>query len=145
MRSSSFLLGVLSCLLIPTFGCSGGESDRVPVYPVTGEVLVNGQPAEGVSVIFYPEGPAPQGKKMPVPAGMTDGNGEFKLTSYVQGDGAPAGKYKVAAVWDEKPPAKFSGVFEPKDRLHGRYASPQTSKLSATVEEGSTEIPPFQL
>ena len=145
MRHLCLSVGLPLGLLVLALGCVAEDSDRLEVYPVTGEVFVKGQPAEGASVIFYSQSPAPEGKKMPVPAGVTDANGEFQLTSYETEDGAPAGDYRVAIIWNEPPPPDFSGVFEPKDRLGGRYASPDTSKLTATVEEGPTEVPPFQL
>lgn len=142
---TALLVTILCLPLALASGCGRSKGDRVTVYPVTGKVLVNGQPAEGVNVIYYAEGSAPEGIRMPVPADVTDTNGVYELTSYVQGDGAPAGSYKVAAVWDEKPPANFSGVFEPKDRLQGRYASPDKSTLKAEVPEGGGEIPAFEL
>ncbi|MFO0788598.1 MAG: hypothetical protein U0805_04015 [Pirellulales bacterium] len=144
MRRSFAFAGLSSYLVLAMTGC-GKETDELRVYPVTGKILVSGKPAEGVSVSFYADAAPPAGKKVPVPTGVSDANGDFQLTSYVRGDGAPAGTYKVSAVWDEKRPANVSGVFEPKDRLRGRYSSPQTSKLTAKVDEQATELPPFQL
>lgn len=138
------LAGTLICLTVCAIGCAA-KSDRVDVRPVTGKVLVKGKPAEGVTMAFYAEAPGPDGKKMPVPLGTSDANGEYRLTSYDPGDGAPAGSYKVAATWSEKPPANFTGVFEPKDRLQGRFANPEKSTLKAQVPEGGGEIPAFDL
>ena len=145
MRCALLLSGFSICVIVAAQGCGAENDDRVEVYPVSGKVFVGGKPIEGISVIFYGQAPAQEDKRMPVPAGVTDANGEFRLTSYDSGDGAPAGEYKVAVIWNEPPPPNFSGVFEPRDRLGGRYASPNTSKLTATVPEGGAELPPFQL
>jgi len=145
MRNSCLLLALTFTFLTATLGCGGQDSDRVEVFPVSGKVLVNGQPAEGASVIFYSQSPDSEGKKMPVPGGTTDANGDFQLTSYESGDGAPAGEYKVAVVWYEPPSPNATGVSEQPDRLRGRYANPQTSKLTARVEQGCSELPPFEL
>ena len=82
---------------------------------------------------------------MPGPVGTTDASGQFQLRSYEDGDGAPAGEFKVTIVWPAPPPPDATGVFDLKDRLGGRYANPQTSKLTAQVAEGGGEIPPFEL
>src|SRR5687767_9315615 len=125
--ASSILIGSLAGLtLLVTVGCDSDE-DRVKVFPVTGKILVRGQPAEGAEVAFYPTSPELQGPKMPGPVGTTDANGQFRLRSYAPDDGAPAGDYMVTVVWPAPPPPNATGVFELKDRLAGRYANPQTS------------------
>jgi hypothetical protein len=69
----------------------------------------------------------------------------FRLRSYSPDDGAPAGEFKVTVVWPAAPPPNATGVFQLKDRLGGRYANPETSKLTARVEPGGGEIAPFEL
>jgi hypothetical protein len=108
-------------------------------------VLVNGQPAEGARVVFYPTTAEVDGKKMPTPAASTDASGSYHLDSYESGDGAPAGDYKVTVVWPEPTPPNAQGIFEAKDRLWGRYSNAENSKLTAKVEEGGGEILPFDL
>jgi hypothetical protein len=138
-------MGLTSLFLIAFSGCGDQDNDQVEVFPVTGKLLVNGQPAEGASVIFYPQSPDSDGKKMPVPGGTTDANGNYQLTSYESGDGAPAGEYNVAIIWYEPPSPNSAGPSEQQDRLRGRYANPQTSRLTARVEQGGGELPPFEL
>lgn len=145
MRGWRLYVGLLVCFTVGVVGCRA-KSDRVDVYPVKGKVLVKGKPVEGVTIAFYAEVPAADGKKNPLPAGTSDANGEYYLTSYDPGDGAPAGSYKVVASWNEKRPANFTGgVFEPKDRLQGRFANPEKSTLKSQVPEGGGEIPAFDL
>jgi hypothetical protein len=138
-------LVVLKWLLVCTaLGCSTDDG-RVDVYPVTGKVMVKGQPAEGAEVVFYPVTAEVDGVKIPGPAATTDANGVFRLRSYEAEDGAPAGEFKVTVVWPAPPPPNASGVFQMTDRLGGRYANPDTSKLTARVEPGGGEIAPFEL
>lgn len=138
-------LGLLT--LVCVLGC-GKDDGRVKVYPVTGKVLVDGQPAEGVTVVFYPTAAELKGPGMPVPAGTTDGNGEFRLRSFDPNDGAPEGEYKVTVFWPAPlPPGvdPYDEMYEPQDRLQGRYSNPDTTPLTATVPEGGGELPPFDL
>jgi hypothetical protein len=144
-NARNILRGTAAGLIVSAaLGCST-EQDRVEVFPVSGRVLVRGQPAEGAEVAFYPTSPKLKGRKMPGPVGTTDAKGQFQLRSYEPGDGAPAGEFKVTIVWPAPPPPNASGVFNLKDRLAGRYADPQTSTLTAQVEQGGGEIPPFEL
>ncbi|HUG19287.1 MAG TPA: carboxypeptidase-like regulatory domain-containing protein [Planctomycetaceae bacterium] len=72
-------------------GCGGGGegSDRVKVYPVSGNVTMFGSPLGGATVSFAPQ------ERQPTATGITDDQGNFKLMTYEFGDGAAAGKYKI--------------------------------------------------
>ena len=111
-------------LLAATLGCGGsGET----LIPVSGSVAVDGQPAEGVVLLFH------------------GGNGVSTATSDVSGSfstvtngesGMPAGSYKVTASWPE--PIKFGsgGMGETPDspdRLGGAFMVLGQSKISATA------------
>jgi hypothetical protein len=144
MQKGRNLLGLLLVAIVSSSGC-GPDEGRVRVYPVSGTVLVNDQPAEGARVVFYSTTPADSGQKLPTPSGMTDSSGEFRLDSYEVEDGAPAGDYQVTVVWPEPPPPNATGIYDQKDRLRGRYADRKTSKITARVESGGGEIPPFDL
>ncbi len=142
---TSLLIGTLTCCaLLASPGCSGGDG-RVTVYPAHGKVLVKGQAAEGATVTFYPAAAGEAAVAMPVPTATTDAIGEFQLRSFEGNDGAPVGEFNVTVVWPAPPPPNATGIFDLKDRLGGRYANPQTSKLTAQVAEGGGEIPPFEL
>jgi hypothetical protein len=127
-------------------GCSKTEEGRIPVYPVSGKVTVNGQSAAGARVVFYGATPDLTGPGTPAPAGTTDENGEFRLRSYDPEDGAPAGEFKVTVDWPEPiPPNVDQEMYRPKDRLQGRYSNPDKSGLRITVPEGGGELPPIEL
>ena len=75
--------------------CSSCSSDGT--NPVTGKVLVNGQPAAGANVMFFPEGAT----KNAVPStGRAGADGTFTLVTGGK-PGAPAGKYIVTVTWPD--------------------------------------------
>jgi hypothetical protein len=121
--------------LMPLCGCGKGQ---LAAYPVTGTVLVDGRPAEGAIVTFVPvEGSEALMKERPY--GEVDAQGKFQLMTFVRGDGAPPGDYKVTVLWTAG--AKPGQL----DRLGGRYSSPDESPLTATVEDAPADLPPFKL
>jgi hypothetical protein len=132
--------------IVALSGCASEEDGRVKVYPVSGKVLVNGKPAEGAELIFYGATPEMRGPGTVSAEGVTDENGVFHLGSYGPNDGAPAGKFNVVVIWREPIP---DGVdqerFQAKDRLNNRYATPESSGLTAEVPERGIELPPFEL
>ena len=132
-RHAVALLGACSLLL----GC-GGDDGRAPVHPVSGEILVDGRPAEGVTVVLHPvgAGPGEAGARPNKPVGRTGADGRFRVTTYDAYDGAPAGEYVVTMAWSEP------GV---PDRLGGRYRLADRSEFRATVGEGENRLPPFDL
>jgi hypothetical protein len=135
----------LALLIVVASGCSKSDG-RVKVYPVSGKVSVRGTPAEGARVVFYPVSDELKKPGMPIPYGITDSAGDFKLRSYDIGDGAPEGEYKIGIIWLDSPPEKAEeNPLGAKDRLSGQYSNPQSSKLTAKVEKGGGEIPPFEL
>jgi hypothetical protein len=120
-------------------GCGDG---RKPVYPVRGQVLdADGKPAAGAKVIFHPIGINDPGAARPV--GVVDDSGEFTLTTYASGDGAPPGNYAVTVEWRPPRTTPFGAV--PGDRLKGRYASAAKSPFQAMVGTEPTRLEPFRL
>jgi hypothetical protein len=122
-------------VLLLLTSCSG----RKTVYPVTGKVLFDGKPAQGAVVHFHPKD---KSGKLIVPVGQVGADGSFRLTSYKQDDGAPAGDYTVTVFWGV--PSKGGDDFD-RILVPARYISPETSGLTATVADRATELPPFQL
>ena len=120
-------------------GCS---SDRKPVYPVSGQVLFNDRPLKKVVVSFHPVDAANFPRERP--NADTDEDGRFKLHTYLTGDGAPEGEYRVTVAWflssgrpgDDSPPANY---------LPERYARTDTTPLRAVVRKGGVELQPFDL
>jgi hypothetical protein len=123
--------------------CTSQGTDRgKPVQPVRGKVFVQKVPAAGVFVLFVPVN-EPANPTEPRPRAEVKDDGSFTLSTYGDGDGAPAGEYIVVVTWPGK--VLPDGREEPPDKLFGRYADAQRSKLRATVKDGKNELDPFQL
>lgn len=134
-----FSLYSLTILAVGLSSC-GKSDDRKPTFPVTGKVLVNGKPAEHATVVFHPVGES--GPTVVKPRGKVGADGSFVLTTYDGNDGAPAGDYLVTVeLWlaGSRPDEG------PTSRLPAKFAKPDTSGLTATVNAGPTELKPFVL
>jgi len=136
-------------LVLPGPACNRSHSGR-PVFPVRGQVLLDGKPLPGVVVVFHPAGE--WGPDEGRPRAETDADGRFTVSTYGAGDGAPAGKYKVAVFElrpDEGETVTHTDVIRPgTPRRAGPpavYANPDSSGLSAQVAEGPNELDPLRL
>jgi hypothetical protein len=135
MKSLHRLLPALIPLVF--VGCEGGER-RTPTYTVSGKLTDGTKPVAHAQVVFHPLNGAADAPK---PRGRTDANGEFKLTTYDGNDGAPAGQYKVSVeLW--KTTSADAG---PSNHLPAKFADPEKSGLTATVNAGPTKLQPFVL
>ena len=83
-------LAAVAAFLLAGAGCGGGVAR---LYKVSGKVTLDGQPVSEATVQFEPIDPA--GGQKPA-SGRTGRDGTFSLTTNTSGDGAMAGKYKVA-------------------------------------------------
>jgi len=126
-------------------GCSRSSGPAKKVcYPVKGQLLVQGKPAEGALVILHPKENANAAEwSGTFPHATTGPEGKFELGTYADNDGAPAGEYVVLVSWTTPNPQneEASGP----DKLGGRYINPDTSKLTATVDPRPTELPPINV
>lgn len=139
------LLLMVFCLTTFACGCSGssGPSKKV-CYPVHGQLLVQGKPAEGVLLIFQPkDNPNTADWPTGFPHATTTADGKFEIGTYTDNDGAPAGDYVVIATWTVPNPQNEEA--SSPDKLGSRYADPAKSKLTAKVEAKPTELPPINL
>ena len=127
-----FAAGATGCL----YPAGGPPADPRPVFPVRGEVFVDGRPAEGALVVFHPEH-EPTDPKGPRPRATVRADGSFVLGTHAADDGAPAGNYVVTVAW------RPDGGEE--DRLGGLYADPTRPRVTTVVLKGPNELPPFRL
>jgi hypothetical protein len=130
---------------------------------VSGKVLLDGKPIEGVMVQFL-------NKTSPRTAmGVTDASGQFKLTTYDTNDGAVVGDHIVTmtkqgsggAMNAELPspavnPEEWKKQYEEKmfksrqqgpvpSQLPSKYGDPKTSGISRQVIEGDPNVFTFEL
>ncbi|MGE3314481.1 MAG: hypothetical protein AB7O26_05140 [Planctomycetaceae bacterium] len=119
-------------------GCSNQPNDGLDKHPVTGSVLVDGAPAEGVVVRFFRDGRAGS-TNADTPLAVTKSDGSFELSTNGDGDGAVPGQYTVTFFW------KTGNSPAAEDRLGGRYAKLEDSKVTVEVVSGSNKLDPFQL
>lgn len=120
---------LLLCLL--TVGCFSGPRkppNAKPVIPVSGLVLVDGNPVAGVQIRFQAENQDPQNATLSV--AKTDAEGRFKAWTYKTDDGVPPGDYSVTFNdQSETKPHMRSGP----DLFKGKYSNPAKSKFKLTV------------
>jgi hypothetical protein len=123
--------------------CAGCNSSGL--YPVSGKVLVNGEPASGATVTFVRKGSADPLKEQTLQGTVGD-DGNFTLSGPA-GEGAPAGEYVVLVEWKEgagKTKGRAPALSAP-DRLKKKYLDPNKPLLTATVEAKSNTLSPFEL
>jgi len=124
-------------VFLALLGCSG--DGKKATYTVRGQVFdAKKKPATGAMIVFHPVNPDP--KDPAKPSATVDEQGNYTLTTYVTGDGAPAGDYTITIVWP--PPRKTP--FEPAagDQLQGKLAQPENSPHKFTVETKPDQVVP---
>jgi hypothetical protein len=139
--SSRVLVSVVaaSAACILAAGCS--RSSHEPVYPVHGQVLLNGKPLPQAIVTFHQQ----SGADKALPSAQTDADGRFILTSYQPGDGAPEGEYAISLVCFRTREIRKGDDDTARNIVPARYANAATSKLTAKIVPGDNQLEPLQL
>jgi hypothetical protein len=137
-RSASRILIVFTVALTSV---SCAKSARKSVFPVSGQVRIDGKPIPHAFVVFHPQGVT--GADDIRPHAQADADGSFLLSTYDSTDGAPVGAYRITVEKYKAPTEADRGP--PLNLLPTRYAKPDTSNLTAHVQQGQNELPPFQL
>lgn len=151
--ASSVMLSLVVC----ASGCGGGSKPPAPVYPVSGSVKYKGKPVVGADITFF------NSEANRSAFGRTDDKGEFQLTTFSAHDGAVAGKSVVTIAKvevqevttpvasvdspDYQPPGlnKSTNPVKPKSSLPAKYASQETSGLTAVVSADAPNKIDFDL
>lgn len=134
-------LALVLVALVPLAGCGDG---KLKCHPVAGQVLYNGEPLKGVDVAFHPADP--KNDTGYPPHATTDENGKFTLTTYLPGDGAPAGEWKVAVAFAVQ--AVDDGADQSKKltfQVPAQYQKKESTPLVVTIGAGSNALEPFKL
>lgn len=122
-------------------GCSGERDfNRPTTFPVTGKVLVNGEPVKAplkligratktnavvVDEVMQPSGSCFVGE-----------DGVMSFTTFKTGDGLEPGEYKLTFTVSQL--NYFNAQYE-GDALNGKYADPSQSQFKVTVTGNETE------
>jgi hypothetical protein len=110
------------------------------VYPVKGKVLLDGKPANGVLLAFFPTAKTAGDIR---PNATSGKDGSFALTTRAKNDGAPAGEYAVVAQLDV--PVGPADEYRSRQVLPPAYLKPETTPLRAKVEAGPNDLPTFTI
>ena len=129
----------LSSVLIAC-GCSSDQGPKF--YPVSGKVLVDGKPAEYATVSLTPvdstDGRLPAG-------GIANADGEFRLRTLKEADGAESGEYYVAISWTKPINLKTSEPEYGPELLPAKYQDPVKWAKKVVIEESDNELPVFEI
>jgi len=110
-------------------GCGDGRPGRVPV---SGRVLIDGEPLEHGNIRFHPPGQRAASAKL-------GPGGRFTLSTYEFGDGCVTGVHAVSILGTEVLNAQARKWHAPP-----KYSGPASSKLSYEVT-GPTDSAEFNL
>jgi hypothetical protein len=139
-RPGTALASLLSVSLL--CGCGAGKAPWETVHPAKGAVSKNGKPIKDAELLFFPEDDlVPESVR---PRARTTENGEFVVSTYGTGDGAPAGTYKVTVIHHQVVIQKDTVATKPND-LPRKYASPETTDLTIEIAAGENQLAPFNL
>jgi hypothetical protein len=108
------------------WGCGPGAGSLPSLVQVKGKVTYKGQPVTQGTVTFEPEGYGRPAR------GKLQSDGTYSLTTLKDGDGVVLGAHRVAVEISDKTLSKVRGI--------KKYASPNTSKLTAEVSQEKTEF-----
>lgn len=120
-------IAALTCLLatLVCAGCSDGRPKRVPI---SGVVLIDGEPLTHGSILFIPETGRPGG-------GALDSEGRFSATSFELNDGLTPGKHRVQI-------RAIEMLNETTQRWHApkKYAAAATSGIEVNIETAKDDL-----
>ena len=128
------------CMLTVLNGCRGEQPPKC--YPVRGQVKFNNQPAAEAQVVFHP---VSTGVDMPRPIAVCDSEGKFELNTFGGKDGAVPGEYRITV--ELRAPQDVGGelVRQGPNLMPPRYADPQSSGLTFTVQPAPNEVPSIEI
>ena len=143
----TLLLTIVCCL-----GCQGGAS-LSGLVPCDGVVTLDGNPIEGVTIMFIPRDSGTQRDAH----AMTDVAGKFKMTTLKENDGVMPGTYSVTITkYEQSGQLVATGETDPEtgkpimfetsvNRLSAVYENRTKSPLEITVPKGGTKTATFEL
>jgi hypothetical protein len=148
-----FCHGLLTAVGLALFASAGGCSDepkggpRVEVVPITGKVMIDGNPAADVVVDFRRAAGRGVAFPVPEPVGYTNKEGVIEASTYVTNDGVGPGEYKLLFSKGERV-NPFTGESS-GDVFKGKYNNynkpPFTVTIPAELGDEPFDIGTFEL
>lgn len=137
MRSLAWRTSIAACVIVGlSSGCAKkDEPFRKVVIPVKGRVTVDGRPPSTSIKIDCHNTGALDMEHPTVSWCMTGDDGVFSVSTYVAGDGVPAGDYALTFLWGEMNLVSMN--YGGKDKLNKMYSKPEDSVAKFTAKEGS--------
>ena len=133
------------CVCLCFAGCSDGprqpENQKVTIK-TQGVITIDGEPGAYVQIKFHPKGGGDESNRS-FSRAVTDENGKFTVTTYLDGDGLPPGEYNLTFEQYERTLAMGDGGRP--DLLQGLYANPKKSQHTVTIPELSEEEQPYDM
>lgn len=142
-------MGMLLSVVLLT-GCSSeGENGQLPVFPVSGKIMVDGKNPKDAVVMLYNLENNKVAKEpiLPRPKAVVREDGSFAISTYRTGDGAPEGEYVMVVTWkgdlkeydqdDDEEVIDRLPELVPKE-----YTLPVKSKLRVTVKKDEENVIP---
>ena len=108
--------------------------------PVSGQVLVDGEAVKDIWVTLHEENEQPESLQ---PKAQTDEEGKFKITTYIGGDGAPAGKYNITVEWLTF--KQFGSQWVGPNKVGGPCGDAKTTEFKVEVGNEPIELPVFEV
>lgn len=141
VKAATARLVLFAGLLALSIGCSGSKSWDT-THPTTGTVEFKGKPAGNAELTFFPVDPNfPETVR---PRAKTAADGTFTVSTYKEGDGAPAGKYKVTLVRNEVAVSRDTLVAKPND-LPTKVSRRDTTDIEVEIVAGTNSLPKIEL
>ncbi len=135
-------VSVLSLLLLVATGCDSSNGDRLKVHPVAGQITLDGSPLPNALVVLHPKD---KSNPLSIAArAQTDAQGNFKASTYDQGDGAPAGDYLVTVSFHQATETP-DGIVPGPNLLSQQIAVPETTDIVVKVAEGPNQLQPIEV
>lgn len=135
----TFVASLILSSLTGFAGCGKKkEVPRVAVFPVEGQLVVNGKPLANALITLHPKSTTEGASKAHA---QSDKDGKFKVSTYTTGDGAVPGEYAVTL-------QHFSTITSPEGAKLGpsdiseKYSSPKTTDWVIKVAAQPNTIPP---
>lgn len=149
------VLAMVCVMVFAILGCNKGAK-LDDLNTVSGVITLDGAPLENASITLYPTAPGARSAGC-----VSDANGKFKIQTLTSNDGVANGDYQVSVtkmimenaytdeeskIFSEAGGKSHKQVFPgrpeptPKNELPQKYAKPDTSGLTLTINGPSKDL-----